>query len=402
MIWKLLRKNISAAQIGGYALANLIGLAIVLTALKFYADASSLLHGASESSTGVDSAENYIVISKPVSMFDTFGLGSAGSGISEDEVDDLIEQPWVDGVGEFTSANFGIVGSVELGGRGMRSYIFLESVPDEYLDIIPDGWSFDSTKGTAAEIPVIVSKDYLSLYNYGFAPSRGLPQLSESLVSKIPITLYLTGNGHADAYRARIVGFSSRLNTLAVPEQFMEWANGRYAATPQSRPSRLIVRVNDPGDPSMAKYLDKKGFEVAGERLDQGKTAFVLKLVTGVVVAIGGIISLLALFILLLSITLLLQKNREKNSYLILLGYSPMQVAMVYFRLVVIVNAAVLAIGIAIMLFASGLWMGMLQTIGLKGASPAMPILAGVAAMAVITAINFLAIRRSVNLSVKS
>jgi len=400
MIWKLLRKNISVGQIGGYALANLIGLAIVLTALKFYADASSLLSGVSDPK-GADVTDTYMVISKPVSMFDTFGFGNAGDGISEKEVADLKEQPWVDGVGEFTSANFGIVGAVEMQGRGLRSYIFLESVPDEYLDIIPNGWEFDTSKGVDAEIPVIVSKDYLSLYNYGFAPSRGMPQLSESLVSTIPITLYLTGNGHADAFRARIVGFSSRLNTLAVPQDFMDWANGRYATSPQSRPSRLIVRVSDPGDPAIDKYLSKKGYEVAGERIDQGKAAFVLRLVTGVVVGIGSVISVLALFILMLSITLLLQKNKEKNSGLILLGYSPMQVSMVYFRLVAIVNVTVLAIAICVMLLASNVWKSMLQTVGIEGASPMMPILAGVAAIIVISAINFVAIRRSVARSVK-
>lgn len=400
MIWKLLRKNISIGQIGGYALANLIGLSIVLTALKFYADAAGLLRGASASES-VEDAGAYMVISKPVSMFDTFGLGSAGAGISESEVADIMSQPWACGVGEFTSANFGIVGAVDVQGRGLRSYIFLESVPDEYLDVVPDGWGFDSSKGLGEEIPVIVSKDYLSLYNYGFAPSRGMPQLSESIVSTIPITLYLTGNGHADAFKARIVGFSSRLNTLAVPQEFMEWANARYATSASSRPSRLIVKVNSPGDPAIAKYIDKKGYEVAGERLDQGKAAFALKIVTGVVVAIGAIISALALFILMLSITLLLQKNREKNAGLILLGYSPMQVALVYFRLVGVVNAVVLALSIAIMLFASGIWMDALSSVGLKAASPTMPVLAGIAVMIAITSINFLAIYRSVARSVR-
>ena len=400
MIWKLLRKNISVGQIADYALANLVGLAIVLTALKFYADASGLLRGASDHQ-GREGAGSYMVISKPVSMFDTFGFGNAADGISQDEVDDIKAQPWADGVGEFTSANFGIVGAVELQGRGLRSYIFLESVPDEYLDIVPEGWHFDESAGTGAEIPVIVSKDYLSLYNYGFAPSRGMPQLSESLVSQIPITLYLTGKGHADAFRARIVGFSSRLNTIAVPQDFMDWANGRYAASEQSRPSRLIVRVAEPGDPAIDKYLSKHGYEVAGERMDQGKAAFALRLVTGVVVGIGAVISVLALFILMLSVSLLLQKNREKNAGLILLGYSPAQVSMVYFRLVALINVAVLAIAICAMLLASDAWGGLLQKVGIDSASPLMPIVAGVAVIIVITAVNFIAIRRSVARSVE-
>lgn len=398
MIWKLIRKNISAGQIAGYAMANLVGLAIVLTALKFYADASGLLHGASSDSADADA---FMVVSKPVSMFDTFGFGGAGAGISEEEEEDIRKQPWADGVGEFTSANFGIVGAVELQGRGLRSYIFLESVPDEYLDVRPEEWTFDEGEGLSAEIPVIVSKDYLSLYNYGFAPSRGMPQLSESLVSQIPITLYLTGNGHADAMKARIVGFSSRLNTLAVPQEFMDWANARYSSSPQSRPSRLIVKVKSPGDPAISEYIKKNGYEVAGERLDQGKAAFALKLATGVVVSIGAVISLLALFILLLSITLLLQKNKEKNSGLILLGYSPSQVSMVYFRLVASVNLSVLCIAIGIMFFASHLWAPLLQTIGMPQASAVKPILVGVAIIAAITAVNYIAIRRSVAKSVR-
>ena len=35
IVWLLLRRNISAGQIAGYALANFIGLAIVLCAIQF-------------------------------------------------------------------------------------------------------------------------------------------------------------------------------------------------------------------------------------------------------------------------------------------------------------------------------------------------------------------------------
>ena len=43
LVSKLLRKNISPAQILGYALANLVGLSIIMTALQFYADANSVI-----------------------------------------------------------------------------------------------------------------------------------------------------------------------------------------------------------------------------------------------------------------------------------------------------------------------------------------------------------------------
>ena len=42
IIIRLLLRNVSAGQIGGYALANLVGLVIVLTALQFYRDITSV------------------------------------------------------------------------------------------------------------------------------------------------------------------------------------------------------------------------------------------------------------------------------------------------------------------------------------------------------------------------
>ena len=42
IVWQLLRRNISVAQLAGYAIANLVGLAIVLTAVQFYRDVTEV------------------------------------------------------------------------------------------------------------------------------------------------------------------------------------------------------------------------------------------------------------------------------------------------------------------------------------------------------------------------
>ena len=44
MVWRLLRCNISAGQLAGYAVATLVGLAIVSVALQFYRDVTSIWH----------------------------------------------------------------------------------------------------------------------------------------------------------------------------------------------------------------------------------------------------------------------------------------------------------------------------------------------------------------------
>ncbi len=391
MIWKLLKKNISIGQMAGYAIANLIGLAIVLSAIRFYSDVSVLFDSGSEESVAT---EDFLVISKPVSLLNT--ITGASSGFTPADVDDILAQPWAASAGEFTSADFNVGASIELGGAGFSSFLFLESVPDEFLDVKPRKWRFNPSAGTTAEVPIIISKDYLALYNFGFASGRGLPQISEGIVSDVPIVLRLSGNGHNDYMRARIVGFSSRLNTIAVPEDFMTWANARYSSAEPDNPSRLIVRVNRPGDPAINEYFKEKGYEVAGDKVDSGKASYFLTVLTSVVIAVGGVISLLALFILMLSIFLLMQKNRDKIRDLLLLGYSPSQVAAGYYRLIGVINVSVLVLAVAAMIVASSFWQSKLEALSVEPSSAAPAVIAGVVIMAVVTAINFAAIYRSV------
>lgn len=388
LVWRLLRKNVSVGQIVGYALANLVGLAIVLTAIQFYQDVNQVW----EEDDSFFS-KDYLIISKRVADINMF-VGK--TSFSEDEIDDIKSQPWTRKVGRFASAAFDVKASVDLGGRGMSSALFLEAIPDEFFDIKPSNWGF---KPGQREVPIMLSKDYLTLYNFGFASSRGLPQLSEASMGKIPLKLYLSGGGGqpAEVIDARIVGFSSRMNTIAVPQEFMEWANERYAANKEKSPSRLIVEINSPGDPAITQYLTDNNYEVAGDKVDNGKASYFLSIVTAVVVSVGAVICLLAFFILLLSIYLLLQKNKEKLHDLMLLGYSPSQVARNYYVLIGSVNVAVLVLAIGIMSVASWLWSEPLFNLGVDGASPIVSIAVGVLIVVAVTAGNFIAISRNIN-----
>lgn len=400
MVWKLLRKNISAMQIGGYTLASLVGLSIVISAVKFYGDVQSAFDD-EESFISRD----YIIISKTVSAMQTAGVG-AETTFDDDDIADLRSQPWVRDVGAFTSAAFNVEARMNLGNRGMTTHLFFESLPDKFIDVKPEQWHFSAPAGDPAtvapealadiEIPVIISRDYLTLYNFGFAATRGYPQLNEGLVQSVPIVFDLGGNGHYDSYRARVVGFSSRLNTIAVPQDFMDWANRRYSYNDDNKPSRLIIEANTPGDPAIDKYMAANGYEVAGDKADNSRASYFMTVVTGIVITVGAVISLLAFFILMLSIYLLLQKNRRKVHDLLLLGYSPGDVARCYYALIAVVNVTVAVLSIVIMLVASASWVERFETIGLTSSSPVAAIVTALAVAAVITTINCLAVRRIV------
>ena len=221
-----------------------------------------------------------------------------------------------------------------------------------------------------------------------------MSRVSESMIGMLPMKLSLSGAGRQQWIDARIAGFSSRLNTIAVPESFMEWANSTFADNGAPAPSRLIIEVNSPGNPAIEKYLDSHGYEAAGDNATSRRASYFLSVVTATVLAVGSVICILAFAILTLSIFLLLQKNSEKIRSLMMLGYTPRAVASTYFTLIGAINAAVLAGSVGLMLLASRLWRGPLADMGIGSASPSVAIAIATAIAAGITLLNFTAITR--------
>lgn len=386
-VGRLLRRNISAGQLAGYCLSSLAGMAIIAVAVQLYLDIAAMRGGDDSFLT-----RDYVTISRRVE-----GLGSlTGEGaapFTEAEVDDIAAQPWARRVGEFTPATFSVAAAADLGGRGLSTSLFLEAIPDDFFDVRPPGWGYDAAR---REVPVILSKDYLSLYNFGFAPTHGLPQLSEAMIGLVPLKLVVGSGPEREVYDARIAGFSSRLNTIAVPEDFVRDVNGRLGLDPAPRPSRLIVEVTSPGDPALAAYLDAHALETGGDKADSGRASGFLVLVATIVTAIGAVISLLSLFILLLSLWLLLAKSRDRLSSLMLLGYTPRQSGRYYARLVVAVSLLSFAGAAAVMLCARAAWSAPLHAIGATEGASIIPALASIGAITLITAAAALAaIRRA-------
>lgn len=387
LVRRLLRRNVSVAQTCGYAFASLVGLSIVLCAIQFYRDASGIF-----GADGSVSSRDFMVVSKQI------GFNDRNTVFTPDEIADLKAQPWVKAVGEFTASRFKAAISLDFAGRGLASETFFESLPAEFFDKLPADWGFDPADGAEADVPIVLSRDYLSLYNFGFAATRGLPTLRENEIGMIPLTLTLRGrDGQTAVMRGHIAGFSSRINTIAVPEEFMHWANERFApGSAQEAPSRLVIETDKPGDPAIARYLDNNGLDIAGDKIDNSAAAYMLRLFTGIVLAVGAIISVLAFFILLLSIFLLLQKNRGKLRQLMLLGYSPAEVACPYIHMVVAVNAAILAGGCIVAVLAAGIWRPALATVGADPTSIWPTILAGAALMATVSVLSVVSIRSRV------
>lgn len=389
LVWKLLRRHVSVPQLAGFALANLFGMLIVLLGYQLYRDVLPVF-------TAPDSfmKADYVIINKKV--------GAAGSltgrpaTFTNAEIADLKSRRFVGSVGAFTSAGYRVDARMGIDGQPiLASELFIESVPDSFVDVPLNDWKY---LPGSREVPIILPRTYINMYNFGFARTHSLPKISEGLVGMIDFSILITGNGLRDEFRGRVIGFSGRLNTILVPQAFMDWSNARYAPDDTPAPTRLLARLDNPTDDNIAKYMSSRGYEVDKDRLQAEKTAYFLRLAVTVVMAVGGVISLLSFYILMLSVYLLVQKNSSKLENLLLIGYSPSRVAMPYVMLTVALNAVVLVLALVAVAVARAVYTDVIVTLYPQVSyGPMWPsIVLGLCLFAVVSLANFAAIRRKV------
>lgn len=385
LIWKLLRKHISIFELAVFFVANLIGMAVILAGVQIYSDVKPMLTG-EKSLIG----NEYMIVTRPVER-----VGIGAPTFNTDDINDLREQPFVVDLGLFAASQFEVDGSIVFKGRRLSTMMFFEAVPDNFIDVTSREWRFKPGDTT---IPIILPRNYLNLYNFGFSQTQKLPQITEDMIKRVELGIRLSGNGHRDDYVGRVVGFSDRLNTILVPMEFMSWANGHYADAHADEPTRLILEVENPGAPEVTSYLAEHGYAAEDKPSESSKALFLLKVCVAVIVGIGIIFSILSIIILTLSIYLLLQKNITKLENLVLIGYTPSRVAMPYNMMTLVLNLSVLVLSIVIVCIAQSTYMGYLSDIaGFQlSATPTTAIIVGVVLTAVIIAFNFFIIYRKI------
>lgn len=389
LVWKLLKQHISAGQFTGFFFANLFGMFIVLLGIQFYNDVVPVF-------TAEDSfmKADYIVMSKKIGTASTISGNS--NTFSSSEIDDVLSQDFIKDAGTFTGNDFRVSAAMGVNGTNVaNSEIFLQSVPDKFVGISLNDWNYEEG---SKEVPIILPRTYINMYNFGFAQSRSLPKISDGLVGMIDFRLFIHGNGHQDEYTGRVIGFSNRLNEILVPEKFMKWANGYYSTASSYAPNRLIVEVTNPADENIAKYVEEKGYDIESDKLNAEKTTYFLRLVVTLVMIIGLVISVLSFYILMLSIYLLVQKNSSKLENLLLIGHSPSRAALPYQLLTMGLNLMVFAMAFAALWYVRGYYMDMIYTLfpQIEDGSMALSFMAGLVLFLAVTMINQTAIYRKV------
>ncbi len=390
LVWKLLRQHISWPQFVGFFFANLFGMTIVLLGYQLYCDILPIFT-ANDSFLKAD----YLVVSKKIGMANA--LGQQHSGFSKDEIADLQAQPFVKGVGQFTSTAYKAEATMGVSGmKILNSELFFESVPDPFVDVSLDNWHY--TPGDSL-VPVILPRSYIAMYNFGFAQNHSLPKINEGLVGMIDLHIQVQGKGGQGYFKGKVIGFSSKLNTILVPQSFMTWSNNHFSPDSELPPSRLILDVTNPADQRIGTYLEEHNYELEDNNLDAEKTTYFLKLMVTLVMGVGVVISALSFYVLLLSIYLLVQKNTTKLQNLLLIGYSPTRVALPYQMLTLALNFAVLVASFSLLLIIRSYYIDIVETLfpDLPSTGVAATLGIGLALFLFVTGINFAILWRKIS-----
>ena len=332
---KLLWKGRNNWQIFGAAVGTFIGLLLLLQAVQFYADLQNLMNGTSNNRDN-----GYLMINKKVSLLNTIG---GASNFSEDEIENLKQQDFVTAVGAFSSNQFKVAASSQY--IGFYSDMFMEAVPNNFMDVQPKGWNWSPEDD---EIPLVISRDYLALYNFGFAPSQGFPQFTQSTIKKLPFTITVSGNGITRRYKGRIAGFSDRINSILVPQSFLDYSNQQLGNSTASQPSRLIFSTDNPYSEPLQTYLKEHNYEISRGRVIGEEMQVLLQLLLSAVGVIGGIIVFLSFLVFILNFQLVIAESSSDIQLLLQIGHRHQTISQVLFR-----NLAVLFGSVILLVFLS-------------------------------------------------
>ncbi len=317
MFYQLLQKIIRTASGRTRFVMAIIGLSIALllifSAVQIEINYNELLHG----KTNQDSIANFLVINK---LLNSKSYGT--TTLSNNEIKNLQQQSFIDAVGILTPSRY--KSSIQSFSNRFPFFteISFESVPATFIDVSTKDWQWNEQSNY---IPMIAPNMFLDFYNFQFSLSQNLPQLTQEVVKMIVFKVNITTSTGVIIFNGKIVGFSDRITSLLVPQEFMDWANQHYGSTQNTQPSRAVIRTKDPGNPLLVSYLKEHNLTTDADKTRFSKYRQIVNAIVNISWITGAVMLLFALLIFTLFIQLTIASCKDEIQLLVTLGASPKQ-----------------------------------------------------------------------------
>lgn len=287
-----------------------IGVLLLLCSIQMFVNIQQLLERHSVRKNGFD----FVSITKTIT---NANMGQ-DNRFTVADVNELKAQPFIENAAPLTPNRFKVIASA--GDMiPFSSDIFIEALDDEFIDTVPP--SFTWREGQEM-VPIIFSSDFLEMYNV-FAPSYGLPQLSEATASNVVINLRVEGRLGEQNFRSNIVAFSDRVNSFLVPRSFLDWANKNLEGVDSVKASRVFLKTKDANNPELLSFLESKNYRINKEKTMFGRSKQLLQGILSGLGLFGLLVVVLALMLFSFYLQLVVARSKDNLQLLLTLGYSP-------------------------------------------------------------------------------
>jgi hypothetical protein len=312
---KLLLRTRHRSRLWAALMALCIGTTLLLLSVMIWWNFRELLYGKHQNDT---LGSTFLIIGKKVTE-QNMGVPNA-TVFTPQDISDLSKAPQVEDLGIISSNHFPVYAM--MGGKlAFATDVALESVPDKFIDKIPAEWKWQPGDKS---LPIIISSQFLDIYNYVFAPSQGLPQLSEGSVKSIMLN-FKTGSGdQAETFLAHVVGFSDRIGSVLAPQSFIDYGNKKWGKPGLAdAPSQVILKAKDPSDTRFAAYLKSHDYNTNPENLRWSKIRSIVEVVTSATGILALLLMGIGTLVFILFIELTIARAQHSLALLLQIGYSP-------------------------------------------------------------------------------
>lgn len=287
-----------------------IGVVLLLSSVQLYININQLLKDKNPKRTGYD----FISVTKTI----TNANMASDNRFTAADIKEIQAQNFVEGAAPLIANQFRVKASA---GNiiPFSTDLFVESLNNAFIDTVPPNFTWNEGQ---TDVPIIFSADLLEMYNV-FAPGQELPQMSAETISSINIILECYGPAGVQNFRGHIVALSDRINSILVPESFMQMANQKFGGVNNILASRVYLKTKDANNPELLNFLAKKEYHINKDKTRFGRIKQILQ---GIVSGLGGfgvLVILLAMAIFAFYLQLMIARSKENLQLLLLLGYSP-------------------------------------------------------------------------------
>lgn len=320
---QIIRKGQKRSQLIVAYIGSVIGLFLLIGSIQLYLDYTSVMFG------GEDLLKDGFLVDKKVSGVNTLTGGVAS--FSDEEIKELNDSRFVEDLAPVRTSKFKIGFTAGGPNSKMGNFLFhyyAQSLPDRFLNI-PDG-KFIWTPGDTI-VPVVVPSEFIKAFN-NFAPTQGIPQLSEESLEGFPLSIQCEGNGKVKKFRARLAGFTGKMNTtILLPDNFLKEANIVYGDENEKEVAQsLFIISNSKYHHEFLDLMEKNNFTVNEAKLKASEEKSRLQIILSVMLGIGSIILIQSALNFILYSQLSIFKNEYEIGVLTNIGYDYKTISKTY------------------------------------------------------------------------